>query len=78
MTKVPIAQATERKFGVLFTNHKPESCQAALTKNELSQHLCLQGHDVRSLMQQEHSPFLDDVGIEILADCRQPSCPHHT
>lgn len=75
MAKV-VAQAAERKFGVLFTNHKPDRCQETLTKTELSQHMCLGGHDVSALLQQEHSPFLDDVGIEILADCRQPSCPH--
>lgn len=76
MARFASAQAAEMKYGVLITNHTPESCKVTLTKQELWAHACICGHDIRSLLQQQHTPLFEEVGIDISVECRQPSCLH--
>lgn len=76
MKKVAVARAAEPKYGVLFTNHKPEQCKVSLTKHELGLHACINGYHVPELLQQQHTPLFEEVGIDIAVECRQPNCPH--
>jgi hypothetical protein len=47
----------------------------ALTKYELSIFPCLVGQSVAKLLNQDHTPLFEEVGLDISVTCSRPNCP---
>ncbi len=76
MAKLAPAKAAEPTYGVLFTNHKPGSCIITLSARELLTHECKPASHVPTLLQQEHTPLFEEVGIDFSVTCRNATCPY--
>ncbi len=76
MAKPEPVKAEETKYGVLFTNHSKEGAIVSLSANQLRNHPCKPFADIATLLQQEHSPLFEEVGLDFMVSCRNSDCSH--